>query len=129
MFFCVETGRLVGFVVSRDWIRIYPLTIAVVVALPPPSDIIELQSLQGKEIFLHHFVCNFVEKMHGYMCLLKKNTPFLWDHQAQRDFDHLKKGNTLNCVSPRTLFKRFILYIVASITTIGMVLVQEDTNE
>ena len=67
--------------------------------------------------------------MHGYMNILKKNTPFLWDDQAQGDFDNLKKGNTLNCVSPRKLFKRFILYIVASTNTIGMVLVKEDTNE
>ena len=67
--------------------------------------------------------------MHGYMRLLKKNTPFLWDDQAQRYFDNLKKGNTLNYVAPPKLFKRFILYIVASTTSIGMVLVQEDTNE
>ena len=78
---------------------------------------------------LHHFVCNFAEITHGYMHLFKKNTPFLWDDQAQRDFDNLKKGNKLNCVSPPKLFKRFILYIVASTNTIGMVLVKEDTNE
>ena len=98
---------LTWFHFSKDGIQINPLKIVSIVALPPPTNIIELQSLQGKEIFLHHFVCNFVEKMHGYMCLLKKNTPFLWDDQAQRDFDNLKKGNTLNCVAPPKLFKRF----------------------
>ena len=63
-------------------------------ALPPPKDIIELQSLQGKEKFLRRFVCNFVEKMHGYMRHLKKNTLFLWDGQAQRSFDNLKHALT-----------------------------------
>ena len=72
-------GRLLGFVVSKDGIRINPLKIAAILALPTPPILLELQSLQGKEKFLRHFVCNFAEKPHGYMCLLKKNTPFLWD--------------------------------------------------
>ena len=72
-------GRLLGFVVSKDGIRIYPLKISAILALPAPTNILELQTLQGKEKFLHYFVCNFVEKTHGYMCLLKMDTPFFWD--------------------------------------------------
>ena len=62
--------------VSKDGIQIDPLKIAAVLALPAPTIIVELQSLQGKEKFLRRFVCNFAEKKHGYMHLLKKNTPF-----------------------------------------------------
>ena len=65
--------------VSKDEIRIDPLKIAAILALPSPTNLIELQSLQGKENFLIRFVCNFAEKMHGYMRLLKKDTPFFWD--------------------------------------------------
>ena len=97
--------------------------------LPPPIDITELQILQGKENFLHRFVCNFAEKMHGYMCLLKKNTPFLWYDQAQWDFDNLKQAITHSLViHPSNYSKEFMLYIVVSTATIGMVLVQEDLN-
>ena len=92
--FCVEAECLLGFVVYSDGIRIDPLNISSIMALPPPTDIIELQILQGKENFLHRFVCHFVEKTHGYMHLLKKNTPFLWDDQAQRDFYNLKHAIT-----------------------------------
>ena len=77
--FCVETGCLLGFVVSKDGIQIDPLKISTILALPAPTNLLELQSLQGKEKFLRHFVCNFAEKTHSYMCLLKKNTPFFWD--------------------------------------------------
>ena len=79
----METRRLLGFVVSKDGIRIDPLKIAAILDLPPPTNITKLQSLQEKEKFLRRFVCNFVEKTHGYMHLLKKNTPFIWDDQAQ----------------------------------------------
>ena len=81
--FCVEIGRLLGFVVSKDGIRIDPLKIATILSLTASANITELQSLQGKEKFLRHFVCNFVEQTHGYMCLLKKDTLFFWDDQAQ----------------------------------------------
>ena len=68
--------------VSKDGIQIDPLKIAIILALPTPTNIVELQSLQGKEKFLHRFVCNFAKKTHGYMHILKKNTPFIWDDQA-----------------------------------------------
>ena len=96
---------------------------------PTTTDITELQSFQGKENFLHCYVCNFVEKTHGYMCLLKKNTPFLWDDQAQWDFDNLKHSITHSHVlHPPNYSNYFLLYIIASTTTIGMVLVQEYPN-
>ena len=74
--FCVETGRLLGCVVSKDGIQIDTLKIASIINLPAPTILLELQILQGKEKFLRHFVCNFAEKIHGYMRLLKKDTPF-----------------------------------------------------
>ena len=64
--------------------------IAAILVLPALTDITELQILQGKENFLRHFICNFTEKMHGYMRLLKKDTPFFWDDQTQQDFDNMK---------------------------------------
>ena len=81
--FCVETRCLHGFVVSEDGIQIDPLKIAAILALPAPTNITELQSLQGKEKFLRRFAYKFIEKTHGYMCLLKKDTLFFWDDQAQ----------------------------------------------
>ena len=92
--FWVETGCLLCFVVSKDDIRIGPLKIAALLSLPTLTNIIELQSLQGKENFLHRFLCNFIEKMHYYMCLLKKDTPFFWDDQAQQAFANIKHALT-----------------------------------
>ena len=71
--------HLLGFVVSKDGILIDPLKIAAILTLPAPTNLLELQSLQGKENFLWRFVCNFAEKTHGYMRILKKDTPFFWD--------------------------------------------------
>ena len=63
------------------------------------------------------------------MNLLKKNSPFRWDDQAQWDFNNLKHDKTRSPVlHPLNYCKYFLLYIVSSTTTVGMVLVQEDSN-
>ena len=120
-------GPLLGFVVSKDGIQIDPLKIAAILTLPAPTNLLELQSLQGKAKFLHHFVCNFTEKMHDYMHLLKKDTLFFWDDQAQWAFDHLKHALTHSpVIHPPNYLKDFLLYIATSTTTIRMVLAKED---
>ena len=43
--FCVETGHLLGFVVSKDGIWIDSLKIATIINLPAPTNMLELQSL------------------------------------------------------------------------------------
>ena len=63
---------------SKDGIHIEPLKIEAILALPTPTNVTKLQSLQGKENILRCFVCNYAEKTHGFTQLLKKNTPFVW---------------------------------------------------
>ena len=84
--------------VFKDGIRINPLKIATILALPALTNITEIQSLQGKEKFVCRFICKFSKKMHGYMRLLKKDTPFFWDDQAQRAFDNMKHALTRSSV-------------------------------
>ena len=123
------TGRLLGFVVSKYGIQIDPLNIAAILDLAAPTNLLELQSLQGKAKFLHCFMCNYVEKMHGYMHILKKNSPFFWNDQAQHDFDNIKHALTHSpMIHPPDYSKEFLLYIVAFATTIAMVLAQDNLH-
>lgn len=63
------------------------------------------------------------------MRLLKKGVPFVWDDRAQQYFDALKKDPTSTpLLSPLDYNKDFLLYLVVSDTTIGMVLVQTDDH-
>jgi hypothetical protein len=50
--FCVESGRLLNFIVSRHGIRVDPIKVEAILNLPPPSSLHQLQSLQGKANFL-----------------------------------------------------------------------------
>ena len=107
---CVETRCHLGFVVSKDGIQIDLLKIASILVLPAPTNITELQILQGKEKFLHRFMCNFTKKMDDYMCLLKKDTSFFWDDQAQCIFDNIKHTLTHSpMIHPPYYSKDFLL--------------------
>ena len=69
---CVETSRLLGFIVSEEGIHIDPLKIEAILVLPTPTNVTELQRLQGKVKFLRSFFCNYAENKHGFMWLLKR---------------------------------------------------------
>jgi hypothetical protein len=128
--FVVRSGRLLGFIISKYGIRVDPLKIKAILALPPPTNLTQLQSLQGKENFLRHFICNYAKITKGFMRLLQKNVPFIWDDTAQRSFDVLKHSLThAPLLHPPEYTKDYILYLVTSTSTIAMVLVQEDSND
>ena len=92
-----------------------------------PHTILQLQSLQGKANFLRRFIVNYAKITRDFMRLLKKGVPFIWDDRAQRSFDALKAALTSTPVmSPPNYQEDFLLYLAASDTTVGMVLVQTD---
>ena len=125
--FVVTSCRLLGFIVSNEGIRVDPFKVEAIVQLPPPSSIRQLQSLQGKANFLRRFIANYAEITKGFMRLLRKGVPFVWDDFAQRLFDALKKALvSAPLLSPPDYGRDFLLYLAAAESTIGMVLVQED---
>ena len=127
--FCVVASRLLGFIISKDEIMVDPFKVEAILQLSPLRTVHQLQSLQGKANFLRQFIANYAEITKGFMRLLKKQVPFSWDERAQRSFEALKKSiSSAPILSPPDYNKDFILYFVASKSTIGMVLVQEDES-
>jgi hypothetical protein len=125
--FCVTSGHLLGFIVSKTGIMVDPLKVEAIIQFPSPCMLPQLQSLQGKAKFLQRFIANYAKITKGFMHLLKKGVPFHWDEAAQRSFKALKcalKSSPL--LQPPNCNKDFLFYLVAAELTIGMVLVQED---
>jgi hypothetical protein len=124
--FCVESGRLLGFIISRQGIQVDPIKVEVIFNLPPPSTLHQLQSLQRKANFLRRFIPNYTEITHGFTRLLKKDTEFIWDTISNNSFEALKLSLTrASLLFPPDYSRDYFLYLVASEYTIGMVLVQE----
>ena len=127
--FCVKSGRLLGFIFSKEGIRFDPLKVEDILQSSPPRNIRHIQCLQGMENFLRRFVVNFSNLTRGFMCLLKKDTTFCWDERAQESFDVLKRAlASASVISPPDYSRDFLIYVATSMETIGTVLVQEDED-
>lgn len=125
--FCVGFGRLLGFVVSKNGIRLDPIKVQAILDMPPPFNLLQIQRLQGKANFLRRFIPNYVELAKGYTCLLKKWVPFHWDQVVQSSFDALKDSLIKSSLMYAPNYQKyFYLYLVVADTTISMVLVQEN---
>jgi len=112
--------------VSKDGICLNPYKVQAIINLPPPSNLLQIQKLQGKANFLRRFIPNYTELAKGYTRLLKKEVPFKWDQVAQASFDALKESLTKASLMYAPDYQRdFNLYLAAADTTIAMVLVQE----
>eukprot|EP00253_Pinus_taeda_P017078 PITA_17078 len=90
--YCVSSGRLLGFVVSKDGIRLHTCKVQAIIDLPPPSNLLQIQKLQGKANFLRRSIPNYAELAKGYTRLLKNEVPFIWDQVMQASFDDLKQS-------------------------------------
>ena len=88
--FYVTIGHLLGFIVSQRDITMDPLKVQAITEIPPPQNLRQLQSLQGKANFLRCFVPDYAIHAHGFLHLLCHDIPFHWDDYAQQSFDDLK---------------------------------------
>ena len=77
--FCMKVGHLLGFIVSKEGIRVDPLKVEEILQLSLVHNIRHFQCLQGMENFLWRFMVNFSNLTKGFMHLLKKETRFYWD--------------------------------------------------
>ena len=92
--------------------------------MSPPRNIRHLQCLQGMGNFLRRFVVNFANLTRGFIRILKKDTTFCWDERVQESFDVLKRSlASAPVIIPPDYSRDFLLYVAASMETIGMVLV------
>lgn len=99
--------------------------------LKPPSKKKQHQSLLGKIIFLRRFISNLSGKTPSFLPLLrlKKDNDFVWGSEQHEAFENIKEYLTkLPALLPPSRNKSMELYIVASDSTIGSMLAQEDEN-
>ena len=58
--------------------------------MPPPSNIKQLQSLQGKIQAIRHFISQLLDKCKPFTKLLKKGTIFHWGKEQQDALEEIK---------------------------------------
>jgi hypothetical protein len=102
-----------------------PLKVKAITKIPPPQNLRQLQSLQGKANFLRHFVPDYSIRAHGFLRLLHHDIPFHWDDYAQQSFDDLKAAlSNAPLISAPDYNRDYILYVSTSVVSVASVLIQ-----
>ena len=86
--FGVSAGKFLGFIVNHRGIEANPDKIKVVLDMPSPSGIKEVQRLIGRIAALSRFVSRASDKCHPFFQILKK--AFQWDTKCEEAFSALK---------------------------------------
>ena len=110
--FCMKVGCLLGFIISKEGIRVDPLKVEAILQLSPSCNIQQLPCLQGMENFLQRFVVNFSNLTKGFMHLLNKDTPFYQDSSyPRRVYESIPERlrQYFNCL-PRLILYTFSVY-------------------
>eukprot|EP01018_Ginkgo_biloba_P024701 Gb_11641 [translate_table: standard] len=121
--FGVTSGKLLGFIVSRRGIEVDPAKVRAITEMPPPKNLKQLRSLQGKIQAIKRFISQLADKCQPFMHLLKKDILFHWSEECQQAFEQLKQYllNPPVLVSP-ILGKPLLLYISATQVALGSLL-------
>ncbi|GLU16821.1 hypothetical protein SLE2022_332350 [Rubroshorea leprosula] len=123
--FSVSSGKFLGFIVRHRGIEIDQSKIKAIVDMPPPKNLRELKSLQGKLTYIRRFISNLAGRCHPFSKLMKKDAPFVWDETCQNAFESIKEYllHPPILVAP-ILGRPLILYIAAQEYSLGALLAQ-----
>ena len=86
--FGVSSGKILGFIVNNRGIEANLDKIKVVLNMPPPLNIKEVQCLTGRKAALSRFVSKASDKCQPFFQVLKKD--FQWDTHCEEAFTALK---------------------------------------
>ncbi|GKU90839.1 hypothetical protein SLEP1_g4783 [Rubroshorea leprosula] len=89
--FAVESGKFLGYVVSKKGIEVNPEKVEAVQQMEPPKTVKDVQRLTGRVAALHRFVARSAEKCLPFFKALREPKNFQWTTECQQAFDELKR--------------------------------------
>ena len=123
--FRVMAGKFLGFMVFQRGIKANPNKIRAIMEMAPPTNIKEVQSLNGKVAALNRFVSRAADKCLPFFRTLKKS--FEWTTECQQAFEDLKTYlSSLLLLSPSKPREELFLYLAISPVAVNATLVREE---
>ena len=129
MCFGVPAGKLLGFIVSERGIEANPEKIKAIHNLQKLTCLKDVQKLTGCVAALSRFISRLEEKAGPLYRLLKKSDKFLWDEEADRAFEELKKTLSTAPVLAAPTDKEPMLLVAANERVVSAVVVVERAEE
>ena len=95
MYLHENRASILGFVISRDGLKMDPKKVQEIIDWPSPRNIFEVRRFHGLASFYRKFTKNFSGICGSIVETIKKDRqPFKWTTKAERIFQFLKKKIT-----------------------------------
>ena len=85
--FGVESGKFLGYIVSRRGIEANPKKIKALIDMRSPRRDKEVQSLPGRVVALSRFVAKATDKCQPFFKAIKKTDGFEWTNECEKNFN------------------------------------------
>ena len=97
--------------------------------MPPPKNIIQMRSLQGRLQSIRRFISQLADRAQPFNKNLHKGVKYIWNEDCQNSIDQIKKylANP-PILMPPIPRKPLILYISATKSSLGELLAQLDEH-
>ena len=127
--FGASTGKLLGFVISREGIRVDPDKVKAIQEMPAPRTEREVRSFLGRLNYIARFIANLTSTCEPIFKLLRKHQPGEWNDECQKAFDKIK-AYLVNppILTPPTPGRPLILYLTVLPTSMGAMLGQQNES-
>ncbi|GKV05156.1 hypothetical protein SLEP1_g17198 [Rubroshorea leprosula] len=89
--FAVESGKFLGYVVSKKGIEVNLEKVQAVQQMEPPKTVKDVQHLTGRVAALHQFIARSAERCLPFFKALREPKNFQWTDECQWAFDELKQ--------------------------------------
>ncbi|CAM8978452.1 unnamed protein product [Rhodiola kirilowii] len=124
--FMVTHGTVLGHVISQEGIEVDKAKIDLIMTLPYPSTVRDIQSFLGHAGFYRRFIKDFSKKALPLSTLLQKEVPFEFTDACKEAFNELKKALTSTPIIQTPNWKKpFEIMCDASDFAVGAVLGQK----
>lgn len=125
----VDEIHYLGYIVSPRGVSMDPEKVKAICDWPIPKTVKQIQSFLGLANFYRAFIKNYSTITEPLTRLLRKNTPYSWNPEAQQAFEQLKKNFTkASFLRHPDTSRPFIVTTDASDFAVGAVLSQEQSD-
>lgn len=129
MCFWVQIGKFLGFIVTKDGIKVDPMKIRAIQDMTSPICKMDVQQLTGKLAALNRFISILSGKCRTFFNLHQKKQNFKRKLKCQMAFDHIKIYlSSVPTLSPPVPGEKLYLYTANTSTTVSAVLVRVKEN-
>lgn len=124
--FGVQSGKLLGFIVSHRGIEVNPEKIKAILNISRPTCLKDVQRLAGSAAAVSRFISRLGEKAMPLYRLLKKTDKFVWTAEADAALALLKEAlTTAPILATPQVREPMLLYVAATNLVISVVMVVE----